>query len=118
MFLKPRWHVPDQNLVKCTPWDHKPCIGIRGNVIKMSDAVKLLGVTIDLKLNFNGHIKCARRPKIRLKLFQGLQETLTIKRLSSYTAHLCWKILTISHSSGCYVERQSMKKSMGFISVP
>ena len=19
MFLKPRWHVPDQNLVKCTP---------------------------------------------------------------------------------------------------
>ena len=23
MFLKPRWHVPDQNLVKCTPWGKK-----------------------------------------------------------------------------------------------
>ena len=37
--------------------DHDLSIDIRGNVIKMSETVKLLGVTIDSKLNFNGHIK-------------------------------------------------------------
>eukprot|EP00112_Aurelia_sp_Birch-Aquarium-sp1_P000508 Seg1048.12 transcript_id=Seg1048.12/GoldUCD/mRNA.D3Y31 product="hypothetical protein" protein_id=Seg1048.12/GoldUCD/D3Y31 len=41
--------------------DHELCIDIHGNVIKMSDTVKLLGVTIDSKLNFNGHIKTKRK---------------------------------------------------------
>ena len=37
--------------------DYDLCTNIRGNVIKMSETVKLLGVTVDSKLNFNGHIK-------------------------------------------------------------
>ena len=37
--------------------DHKLSIEINGNVINMSDAEKLLGVTIDSKLRFNEHIK-------------------------------------------------------------
>ena len=37
--------------------DHKLSIEINGNVIKMSDTVKLLGVTIDSKLRSNEHVK-------------------------------------------------------------
>ena len=37
--------------------NHELCIDIRGNIIEMSDTVKLLGVTIDSKLKFNGHVK-------------------------------------------------------------
>ena len=33
--------------------DTKLCIDINGIVVKMTDGVKLLGVTIDSKLNFN-----------------------------------------------------------------
>ena len=37
--------------------DHDLCIGINGDTIKMSNKIKLLGVTIDLKLRFNEHIR-------------------------------------------------------------
>ena len=37
--------------------DHELRIEINGDVIKMSDTVKLLGVTIDSKLRFNEHVK-------------------------------------------------------------
>ena len=37
--------------------DHETSIGINDDVIKMSDTVILLGVTIDSKLRFNEHVK-------------------------------------------------------------
>ena len=37
--------------------DHELSIESNGDVIKMSDTVKLLGVTIDSKLKFNEHVK-------------------------------------------------------------
>ena len=37
--------------------DLKLCIDINGNVVEMTDSVKLLGITIDSKLNFKEHIK-------------------------------------------------------------
>ena len=37
--------------------DHELSIEINGDVIKMSDTVKLLGVTIDSKIRFNEHVK-------------------------------------------------------------
>ena len=37
--------------------DLKLCIDINGNVVQMTDSVKLLGITIDSKLNFNEHVK-------------------------------------------------------------
>ena len=37
--------------------DHELSIEINGDVIKMSDTVKILGVTIDSKLRFNEHVK-------------------------------------------------------------
>ena len=36
---------------------HELSIEINGDVIKMSDTVKLLGITIDSKLRFNEHVK-------------------------------------------------------------
>ena len=49
------------------------------------------------ELNFNGHIKTiCRRPKITLKLFQGLQETLTIKKAS-----LLYNSLILTNFSYC-----------------
>ena len=37
--------------------DHDLCIEINGDTMKMSNKVKLLGVTIDSKFRFNEHIK-------------------------------------------------------------
>ena len=37
--------------------DHELSIEINGDVIKMSDPVKILGVTIDSKLRFSEHVK-------------------------------------------------------------
>ena len=37
--------------------DTKLCIDINGIVVKMTDDVKLLGVTIDSKLNFNQYVQ-------------------------------------------------------------
>ena len=37
--------------------DQELSIGVNGDVIEMSDTVKLVGVTIDFKLRFNEHIK-------------------------------------------------------------
>ena len=37
--------------------DLKLCIDINGNVVEMTDSVKLLGITIDSKLNFKEHVK-------------------------------------------------------------
>ena len=69
--------------------DQDLCIDIRCNVIKMSETVKLLGVSIDSKLNFDRNIKTiCYKTKNKVQAFQGLQVTLTTKSLASYTIHL------------------------------
>ena len=53
--------------------DHELCIDIRGNMIEMSDTVKLLGVTIDSKLKFNGHVKTiCQKTKNKVKAFSRI----------------------------------------------
>ena len=37
--------------------DSKLCIDINGNVVQMTDSVKLLGITFDSKLNFKPHVQ-------------------------------------------------------------
>ena len=51
--------------------DHELRIEINGDVIKMSDTVKLLGVTIDSKLRFNEHVKTTCQ-KTNNKVIQAL----------------------------------------------
>ena len=69
--------------------DHELCIDNHGYIINMYDTVKLLGFTIDSKLSLNEHIKTTcQRPKIRLKLFQGLLGTYNPKRLTYNITHL------------------------------
>ena len=53
--------------------NHELSIEINGDVIKMSDTVKLLGVIIDSKLRFNEHVKiiCQKTNK-KVKAFQRL----------------------------------------------
>ena len=62
---------------------------INGNVIKIYDTVKLLGVTIDSKLRFNEHVKsiCQKTNNI-VKAFQGLYSTWSTKWLAYYVARL------------------------------
>ena len=63
--------------------DHDLCIDIRGNVIKMSETVKLLGVTIDSKLNFNGHIKTiCQKTKNKVKAFSRIAKNLDYQKAS------------------------------------
>ena len=53
--------------------DHEISIEVNGDVIKMSDTVKLLGVTYDSKLRFNEHVKIiCQKTTARLMLFQWL----------------------------------------------
>ena len=53
--------------------DHELSIEINGDVMKMSDTVKLLGVTIDSKLRFNEHVKIiCQKTNNMVKAFQGL----------------------------------------------
>ena len=63
--------------------DHELCIDIRGNVIEMSDTVKLLGVTIDSKLNFNGHVKTiCQKTKNKVKAFSRIARNLDYQKAS------------------------------------
>ena len=52
---------------------HELSIEINGDVIKMSDTVKLLGITIDSKLRFNEHVKTICQETInKVKAFPRL----------------------------------------------
>ena len=63
--------------------DYDLCIDIRGNVIKMSETVKLLGVTIDSKLNFNGLIKTiCQKSKNKVKAFSMIARNLDYQKAS------------------------------------
>ena len=63
--------------------DRDLCIDIRGNVIKMCETVKLLGVTSDSKLNFNGHIKTiCRKTKNKFKAFSRIARNLDNQKAS------------------------------------
>ena len=62
---------------------HELCIDIHGNIIKMSDTVKLLGVTIDSKLNFNGHIKTiCQKTKNKVRAFSRIARYLDFQKAS------------------------------------
>ena len=63
--------------------DHDLCIDIRGNVIKMSETVKLLGVTIDSKLSFNGYVKTiCQKTKNKHKAFSRIAKNLDYQKAS------------------------------------
>ena len=69
--------------------DLKLCIDINGNVVQMTDSVKLLGITIDSKLNFKEHVKsiCKRR-QTKSEPFLGLLQILNMRRAQYYTGCL------------------------------
>ena len=94
--------------------DHELCMDIHGDIIKISNTVKLLGVTIDSKLRFNEHIKTiCQKTKIRLKLFQGLQGTWNPKRLAYFITHLYQQMLITAKSSGCSMEKRQTNDEGG-----
>ena len=59
--------------------DPKLCIDINGNVVQMTDSVKLLGITIDSKLSFKQHVQsiCKKtsnnvsNPQRRMRIILG-----------------------------------------------
>ncbi len=63
--------------------ENELCIDIQGNIIKMSDTVKLLGVTIDSKLNFNGHINTiCQKAKNKVRAFSRVARNLDSQKAS------------------------------------
>ena len=63
--------------------DHDLSIEINGDVIKMSDAVKLLGVTIDSKLRFNEHVKSiCQKTNNKIKAFSRVLRYLEPQKAS------------------------------------
>ena len=64
----------------------KLCIDINGNVVQMTDSVKLLGITIDSKLNFKQHVKSiCKKTSNKVRAFLGLLQILTMRRVPYYT---------------------------------
>ena len=67
---------------------HQLCLEINNQVIPSSDTVKLLGIDIYSKIKFHGHVKTVCQSKQKIRLFLGLQTSLPLNRLSSFTIHL------------------------------
>ena len=63
--------------------DHELSIEINGDVIKMSDTVKLLGITIDSKLRFNKHVKTiCQKTNDKVKAFSRVERYLEPQKAS------------------------------------
>ena len=98
--------------------DHDLCIEINGDTIKMSNNVKLLGVTIDSKLRFNDHIEIfCQKTNNKVIAFSRVVGTWSPERLAYYITHLYSQILITAHSYGCSEEELETMKLTGFISV-
>ena len=78
--------------------DLKLCIDINGNVVEMTDSVKLLGITIDSKLNFKEHVMsiCKKR-QTKSEPFLGLLQILNMRRAPYYTILLYCPISITAH---------------------
>ena len=68
--------------------NQKLCIEIDDLVIKLTNSVKLLGITIDSKLKFTDHVKsiCAKANK-KLEYSREWLNTLMLKKQISYIMH-------------------------------
>ena len=69
--------------------NHELSIEINGDVINMSDTVKLLGVIIDSKLRFNEHVKIiCQKTNNKVKAFSSVVRHLKPRRLAYYITRL------------------------------
>ena len=61
--------------------DPKLCIDINGNVVQMTDSVKLLGFTIDSKLNFKQHVQSiCKKTSNKVRAFSRISPNLDYEK--------------------------------------
>ena len=61
--------------------DPKLCIDINGNVVQMTDSVKLLGITIDSKLNFKQHVQSiCKKASNKVRAFSRIAQNLDYEK--------------------------------------
>ena len=77
--------------------DHELSIEINGDVIKMSDTVKLLGVIIDSKLRFNEHVKIiCQKTNNKVKAFSRV-----VRYLEPQKASLLYNSFILTNFNYC-----------------
>ena len=77
--------------------DHEQSIESNGDVIKMFDTVKLLGVTIDSKLRFNEHVKIIYQKTTN----KGKAFPRVVRALEPQKASLLHNLLTLTYFNYC-----------------
>ena len=93
--------------------DENISFNLDNNIIHCEDHVKLLGVTIDFKLNFDLHISnvCKKKASRQLNVLKRIRRNLCrLGKLNIYIIHLSCQILTIALSSGIFVGKLTQRR--------